>query len=140
MTASRLVLIVEDDPGTSDLLVQIVRMAGYQAVLAHNGHEALAYLDGHTPHLLLLDLMMPRMDGWTLLSHIRADERMAPIPVMIVSAMHPREKPERFAQYKGMYQAYFVKPFDVDKLVATIDQLLSSPQPYRTTQDLQISE
>jgi CheY-like chemotaxis protein len=140
MTASRQVLIVEDDPGTSHLLIQIVRRAGYEAALARNGHEALAYLDGHPTHLLLLDLMMRGMDGWTLLTRLRADERLAHLPVVIVSAVHPREQPARLAEYEGMYEAYFVKPFEVDKLVETIDQILNSTPPDRETQDLERKE
>ncbi|MBN1657700.1 MAG: response regulator [Anaerolineae bacterium] len=136
MTVNHHVLIVEDDPGTSHLLTQIVRRAGYEAVLARNGHEALAYLDGHPTHLLLLDLMMRGMDGWTLLTRIRADERLAHLPVVIVTAVHPREQPARLAEYKGMYEAYFVKPFEVDKLVETIERLLNSTRPDRDTRAL----
>ena len=125
MANNRRVLIVEDDPGTSGLLVQIVRRAGYEPALARSGREALRDLDQSGADLLLLDLMMKEMDGWTLLDIIRADSRFPSLPVIIISARHPREDPTRVEAYADKYDAYLVKPFEVDELVATMGRILS---------------
>ena len=124
MANNRRVLIVEDDPGTSGLLVQIVRRAGYEPALARSGREALSDLDRAGADLVLLDLMMKEMDGWTLLDILRADSRFAALPVLIISARHPREDPTRVEAYADKYDAYFVKPFEVDELVATMGRIL----------------
>jgi two-component system OmpR family response regulator len=125
MANIRRVLIVEDDPGTSGLLLQIVRRAGYEPALARSGREALRDLDQSGADLLLLDLMMKEMDGWTLLDIVRGDSRFASVPVIIISARHPREDPTRVEAYADKYDAYFVKPFEVDELVATMGRILS---------------
>ena len=132
MANKRRVLIVEDDPGTSGLLMQIVRRVGYEPALAHSGREALDELDRDGADLLLLDLMMKEMDGWTLLDLIRNDSRFATLPTLIISARHPREDPKRVEAYADKYNAYFVKPFEVDELVATMAQILDTsggPEP-----------
>ena len=132
MANKRRVLIVEDDPGTSGLLMQIVRRVGYEPALARSGREALDELDRDGADLLLLDLMMKEMDGWTLLDLIRNDSRFATLPTLIISARHPREDPKRVEAYADKYNAYFVKPFEVDELVATMAQILDTsggPEP-----------
>jgi DNA-binding response OmpR family regulator len=126
MANKRRVLIVEDDPGTSGLLMQIVRRAGYEPALARSGREALDELDRDGADLLLLDLMMKEMDGWTLLDLVRNDSRFATLPILIISARHPREDPKRVEAYADQYDAYFVKPFEVNELVATMAQILDA--------------
>ncbi|MGD8624916.1 MAG: response regulator [Anaerolineae bacterium] len=124
MAPKHRVLIVEDNPGTIALLTQIVRRAGHDPVLARGGKEALQCLEGSQVDLILLDLMMRDMDGWTLLDIIRADERFQGLPVCIVSARHPREDPDRVKAYAHKIQAYFVKPFELDELVAKMKEIL----------------
>jgi DNA-binding response OmpR family regulator len=118
------VLIVEDDPGTLKLLAQIVERAGYKAVLARGGQEGLALLQRDGADLLLLDLMMKDIDGWNLLETIKTDDRLLALPVIIVSAKHPREDPLRTEAHANMFEAYFVKPFDVNELVAKMTEVL----------------
>lgn len=125
MASNRRVLIVEDDPGTSGLLLQIVRRAGYEPVLARSGKEALRHLEQAGADLLLLDLMMKEMDGWTLLDIVRGDARFATLPAVIISARHPREDPARVEAYADRYEAYLVKPFEVDELVSVMGRILA---------------
>ncbi len=124
MAQKRRVLVVEDDPGTIDLLGQIVERAGYRPVLARSGRQALRLLQERGVDLVLLDLMMKEMDGWTLLESIKADERFSGLPVLIISAKHPREDPKRTKAHADMFEDYFVKPFEVDKLVARMAEFL----------------
>ena len=126
MAPKHRVLIVEDNPGTSALLIQIVRRAGYDSVLAEGGNEALECLEAGRVDLILLDLMMRGMDGWTLLDIIREDKRFQKLPVCIVSARHPREDPDQVEAYADKIQAYFVKPFELDQLVAKMKEILEA--------------
>jgi two-component system copper resistance phosphate regulon response regulator CusR len=118
------VLIIEDTPSTIDLLEQIVKRAGYTPVLARRGGEGLRILRQEVVDLVLLDLMMRDMDGWTLLEIIRAGRRFAGLPVFIISARQPREDPQRMETHGSMFQAYFVKPFEVEELVAKLAKML----------------
>lgn len=124
MAEKRRILIIEDDPGTIKLIAQIVERAGHTALLARSGYEGLRLLRAGGIDLLLLDLMMKDIDGWTLLETIRADEYMSALPVLIVSAKHPQEDPVQTEAHAGMFTAYMVKPFEVNELVAKIAQIL----------------
>jgi two-component system copper resistance phosphate regulon response regulator CusR len=124
MATHHRVLIIEDTPSTIDLLEQIVSRAGYTSVLARRGAEGLRILREEGADLVLLDLMMRDMDGWTFLETIRADERFAELPVFIISARHPREDPHRMESHGAMFQAYFVKPFEVEELLAGLAEML----------------
>ena len=124
MTEERHVLIVEDDPGTIKLLAQVVARAGYEPLLARSAREGLQLLGKGQVALLLLDLMMREMDGWALLRTIKADDTWSPIPVIIISARHPREDPVQTEAHAGLFVDYLVKPFEVDELVAKIKEIL----------------
>jgi DNA-binding response OmpR family regulator len=118
------ILIVEDDSGTRKLIAQIVERAGYRAILARGGQEGLHLLQKDGADLLLLDLMMKDIDGWSLLETIKTDDRLLSLPVIIVSAKHPREDPLQIEAHANMFEAYFVKPFDVTELVAKMTEVL----------------
>jgi signal transduction histidine kinase/DNA-binding LacI/PurR family transcriptional regulator/DNA-binding response OmpR family regulator len=80
------VLVVDDDPGILDMHSRLVEGSGRRAVTARNGHEALALIEEQTPNLILLDLMMPEMDGFAVLDELRARESTRDIPVIILTA------------------------------------------------------
>lgn len=83
----RAVLIVEDEDEIRELLAEMLIDRGFAVSTARNGEEGLRLLrgDGDLPHLVLLDLMMPVMDGWEMRAAMLADPRLAAIPVVIVS-------------------------------------------------------
>jgi DNA-binding response OmpR family regulator len=120
----RRVLIVEDDLDTIHLLEQIVMRAGYEPVLARGGEEGLRLLREEGADLILLDLVMRGVDGWMLLETVKAESCLSPIPVIIVSARHPREDPTRTSTHADMFEDYLTKPFEVDELVARLQELL----------------
>jgi DNA-binding response OmpR family regulator len=119
------ILIVEDNSGTMNLLNQIVQRAGYQSILARGGQEALDLLQAGKVDLILLDIMMRDVNGWTVLKTIKEDAILCDVPVIIVSAMAPSEHPPQIEAHTGMYEDYFVKPFEIDVLVASIAKALS---------------
>jgi CheY-like chemotaxis protein len=110
---SRRVLVVDDDPDIRDMLVAILKDDGYEAVPAANGHEALAALDNFKADVVVLDLMMPVMDGWTFAD--RMHEKWD-IPIVVISAVNDINK-----QAARVHAAAAVrKPFDIEALLPRI--------------------
>src|SRR6266511_2943539 len=82
------ILVVEDDEDIRDTIGEILENEGYEVALSENGQQALELLGGLSrPCLLLVDLIMPRMDGWELLKALAQDDRLATIPVVLMSAL-----------------------------------------------------
>lgn len=85
-TGQHTVLVVEDDPNILDLHSRMVKQIGCKAIVAHNGREALKAIERDKPDLILLDLMMPEMDGFAVLDTLRKNETMRNIPVIVLTA------------------------------------------------------
>jgi CheY-like chemotaxis protein len=105
---------VDDEPFNVDVLQQELEELGYEAITAFNGKEALEQIKKHQPDLILLDLMMPVLDGFAVLSEIKADAVLRDIPVIIVSAEHDSK-----SVVKGIKQGaddYITKPIDAEHL------------------------
>jgi CheY-like chemotaxis protein len=86
-TSSGSVLVVDDDADIRDALCELLVDEGYRAVAAANGQEALTYLSsGELPCVILLDLMMPVMDGWEFRRRQQGDPRLAQVPVVVITA------------------------------------------------------
>lgn len=83
---SQTILVVDDDPGILDMHSRLIQQTGRQVMKAPNGREALSLIEQKLPDLILLDLMMPEMDGFTMLDELRARESTRNIPVIILSA------------------------------------------------------
>lgn len=87
------VLVVEDDPSIREAIGEILTDEGYPVALAQDGRQALALLEEVArPCLLLVDLIMPEMDGWELLQALSVHDRFATIPVVVMSAMGQRNR------------------------------------------------
>jgi CheY-like chemotaxis protein len=109
------VLIVEDDEDLRDMMAQMLTIEGFNAATAANGREALEYLHGpEKPHVILLDLMMPVMDGWEFRRQQKADPELAPVPVIVLSALDPA----RAAAVDAA--AFLKKPLDFDRLLELV--------------------
>jgi two-component system response regulator MprA len=109
----RTVLIVDDDPGILDVLEQALSGEGYRVVRASNGCEALARLGGVAPDVILVDLMMPVMDGWQFVRECRSLGVCNDTPVIILSAARSLAET---AETLGV-QAVVPKPFDLEELL-----------------------
>ena len=101
------ILIVDDDADHCEVVSRLLQKAGHTTRSAANGWEALIALDTEHIHLVVLDLMMPGMDGGTFLNILRNDQRRKHLPVLVVSAMDPRTLDEQIKQ-QG-FQRYFRK-------------------------------
>jgi two-component system chemotaxis response regulator CheY len=114
----RRVLIVEDDAVVRAVLVESLRFEGYEVRAAADGAAALAVLGQWIPNLILLDLMMPGMDGWAFRDQQRALASVREVPVVVVSASR-----ELSRAAEALHPAAVVpKPFDLDALLATVEQ------------------
>jgi CheY-like chemotaxis protein len=108
------ILVVDDDPDVREVLQQFLTLEGYEVSTATNGREALERLHtGQLPGLILLDLMMPEMDGFAFRAKQRSDPTLAPIPVVIITAVHDAK---RSAAKLGVSE-WMVKPVEFDELV-----------------------
>jgi CheY-like chemotaxis protein len=105
-------LIVEDDADLREMMAQLLSLEGYRTEAVANGRDALEYLKkGRAPEVILLDLMMPVMDGWEFRRRQREDPRLADVPVVVLSALDP----SRAADVGGA--AFLKKPLDFDRLL-----------------------
>jgi CheY-like chemotaxis protein len=114
----RRILVVDDDVSIRGFLAEALQDEGYEVQTAGNGQEALAALAHWRPDLILLDLMMPVMDGWAFRAKQRLLPDVADVPVIVLSAT--RDLPAKAEQLEPAY--LFSKPFDLDALLTTIEQ------------------
>jgi DNA-binding response OmpR family regulator len=126
MTEKCRVLIVEDDWDTVGLIRHVLQQGGYEPLIAQGGKEGLQMLRNSGADLVLLDLMMEDMSGWTVLETIRADDRLCNVPVVIVSARHQLEERPKIREHEGMFEGYLEKPFAVQDLLAKVTEVLPS--------------
>ena len=119
------ILIVDDDPHIGELLHVNLDAAGYDVDRALNGHEAIDRIAAAHPDLILLDVMMPGMDGWELCKAIRDDPECADIRIVMLTA---RDTDRDKMIGKGVFgvDEYLTKPFDMDELLALCRRLLNA--------------
>jgi len=111
------VLVIEDDEGLREMMAQLLTLEGFQTATVANGQEALAYLHASSkPEVILLDLMMPVMDGWEFRRHQQADPALADVPVIVLSALDQA----RAANVEAA--AVLKKPLDFDRLLDLVRQ------------------
>lgn len=115
-------LLVDDDPNLILLVKDYLEFRGYRVITAENGREALEVLETQVPDLIVCDIMMPEMDGYALVKHIRENPRTSWIPVLFLSA-----KGQSQDRVKGLNMGadvYMVKPFEPEELVAQVESSL----------------
>lgn len=116
------VLAVDDDPVIQRLLQVNLEMEGYEVELASDGEEALEKVRSFGPDLVLLDVMMPKKDGWQVCQEIKADPDTQDIPVVFLSARAQDSDVQKGADL-GV-EAYVTKPFDPIDLVELVAELI----------------
>jgi CheY-like chemotaxis protein len=122
-----LVLVVDDDPDILEAICDILEVEDYRVAKARNGLEALERIDAERPDAILLDLMMPVMDGVTFAQALR--QRPArDVPIVVISA---DGNPQRAASVGA--RAYLAKPFDIDTLLAHVGALTGIREPRAAT-------
>lgn len=119
------VLIVEDSENAATTMeMALIGIPGVSVLRAPTGHEALRILNqpGCGVQAIITDLNMPRMDGFELIQHVRQDQRMSGVPIIVVSADTDPTTPERITQLR--VDAYFTKPFSPAQVRRKLEQLL----------------
>jgi two-component system, sensor histidine kinase and response regulator len=116
------ILVVEDNPAMNSAICDVLALNNYRVHSANNGQEALAYLQTERPDVILCDIMMPQMDGYTLLCHTRADERLRTLPFIFLTA-RSSEEDRRRAKSIGI-EDYLVKPVDPEDLTIAVENAL----------------
>jgi PAS domain S-box-containing protein len=114
------ILAIDDDAAARDLLQRLLSREGYHAIVATSGEEGLRLARAHSPDAILLDVRMPEMDGWEVLTQLKSEPELADIPVVMVSI-----EDERASLCALGAVDYLVKPIDSERLLAIL-------QPYRT--------
>ena len=124
MPDMKVVVCIEDEPEMIMLIKAILNRKGYDVVGANNGREGLETIERVKPDLILLDLMMPGMDGWEVYQKLKASETMQHIPVIVVTA-----KAQSIDKVLGLHIAkvddYIAKPFSPQELLNSVDTVLS---------------
>ena len=118
-TTPKTVLVVDDFEGTRELFTYILRKEGYNVVTAANGAEGLKLAREIRPTAIILDVIMPEMDGWTVLQHLKGDPELADIPVLMATVLEEQSK-----GYVLGATDYLTKPLDRKKLVTILDKYL----------------
>jgi two-component system, chemotaxis family, chemotaxis protein CheY len=120
---SKRILAVDDSPSMRNMVCVTLRGAGYEVVEAADGDEALEYARGHSVDLVLADVNMPRMNGITLVAHLRTlpGYRLTPLLLLTTESSQQSKQQGKQAGATG----WMVKPFHPDQLLATLDRVLS---------------
>ena len=124
MMTSKTILIVDDDPRNRKLEEALLRAEGYEVRSAESGHVAIAALANGPPDLILLDLMMPDMDGFEVIRRLKADPAWKNVPVVLVTALDDAASRARVAAAGAA--AFITKPVDRWELKACLDKLLGN--------------
>jgi DNA-binding NarL/FixJ family response regulator len=115
-------LLIDDDPNLILLVKDYLEFRGYEVVTAENGREALEVLEQDIPDMIICDVMMPEMDGYALVEHVRQDPRTNWIPVLFLSAKGQSQ--DRVRGLSTGADVYMVKPFEPEELVAQVESSL----------------
>ncbi len=122
---NKLILCIEDEPEMIDLIRLILNRRGFEVIGANGGKEGLESIRKEKPDLVLLDLMMPDMDGWEVYQQMKADEKTRDVPVIVVTA-----KAQSIDKVLGLHIAkvddYIAKPFSPQELLASVDKVLET--------------
>ena len=120
--SGKTILIVDDEFGILEVLEFILRDAGFSVKNALNGQDALARLEEVAPDLVILDYMMPILDGTGVIRAMRADPKYSAVPIILTSALHERT----IQKSCDGYQAFLRKPYKTERLLEEIARLLNS--------------
>ncbi|MCK5717103.1 MAG: hybrid sensor histidine kinase/response regulator [Thiomargarita sp.] len=118
MTKKTLILIVDDEPPNQSVLANTLKQGGYSIILADNGMQALDVLKTKKPQLILLDIMMPGMDGFEVCQKIKEEPSTANIPVIFLTAHNESENVVKGFQLGAV--DYVTKPFNSDELITRV--------------------
>lgn len=119
---TRRILLVDDDTANLEILGELLRTEGHTVVCARNGAEAMACLRTAKPDVVMLDYVMPTMDGATMAAKLRSEEATRSIAILMTSGL-----PEDMVRPRcQVYDAFLLKPYDVCEVIQAIDRITVS--------------
>jgi len=118
--AKKTILIVDDEFGILEVLESILKDAGFNVLSALNGQDALVHLQKTVPDLVIVDYMMPLLDGAGVIRAMRADDRLSAVPVILASALPEKSISERCTGYN----IFLRKPFKTERLMEEVFRLI----------------
>jgi DNA-binding response OmpR family regulator len=119
----RTVLVVDDEPDTNDILASLVRSRGFEPIQVFSGEQALAAVVEQEPDLILLDLMLPDIDGFEVCDRLKRDRNTNLVPIVMVTALQDAQ--HRAAGVRVGANGYLIKPFTPQQLYAIMDEALA---------------
>ena len=126
------ILVVEDERLIAGLLKETLEIEGYRVTTILNGEEAVQFALRETPHLIILDIMLPGIDGYEVIRQLRSHPKSMHIPIIILSALG--EPADKIRAYECDVDGYITKPYDTDELLARVHrQLRRAQQNYLST-------
>lgn len=119
---SKKILVVDDEPAIVQMVMNRLKASGYDCLSAYDGQEGLEIAQASRPDLIILDLMLPKMNGYLVCSLLKKDIRFAKIPIILFTAKAQEEDRKMGEEAGG--DAYIVKPFNASVLLEKIQQLI----------------
>lgn len=116
------ILVIDDDAAIAELVAVNLEMAGYEVTQAEDGIKGQALAIQMLPDLILLDLMLPRVDGFTVCQRLRRDDRTADIPVLMLTALSQTQ--DKVEGFNSGADDYLTKPFELEEMLARVRALL----------------
>lgn len=123
MPESKKILIADDEPDFIELISMRLEVNGYDVISAKDGQEAIDKTKSDKPDLLILDLMMPKVDGFEVCRMLKFDDNFKDLPIIMLSALDQQQDREKAIEAGA--DEYFIKPFDLDLLLTKIKGLTS---------------
>jgi CheY-like chemotaxis protein len=125
------ILLADDDPDVVEVISMLLEDEGYELVVAKDGAEALEMIKTENPDLIILDLLMPRVDGFEVFNTLRDEsyERWSEIPIIVLTSVREEVSNRRYELETGVkmdYASYMEKPIEPDELLDTIASLIAN--------------
>lgn len=127
------ILVIEDEPKVASLLQETLKLEGFQVKIAPDGEKGLELIARQQPDLVVLDVMLPGIDGWQVLEEIRSNPATTRLPVIVLTAK--TESKSKIFGLKHGADDYITKPFDPLELAARIEAVLKRSQPVLSEQE-----
>ncbi len=122
VSMAKKILLVDDEPDLVKMVEMRLIASGYEVITALDGQEGLALAQQESPDLILLDIMMPKMDGYKVCGLLKADVRYKSIPIIMFTARAQAE--DKLLGEEVGAEAYINKPLNADELMSTLKELL----------------
>lgn len=127
MSEMKLILVVDDDPDLVEAVSMKLEAENYRVAKAYDGVEAMESIKAEKPALVVLDVMMPRKNGWVVCDEIKKNDQLKDIAVVMLTAVADAVQTTSYTHYEGkttLADDYIPKPIDLDKLMEIIDDHL----------------